>query len=288
VRRQGAGTQPSPQHLPEFYLFSDHQPLAEYDDQFKLVRRYLHDDMGQLVHFQVREASGAMASYFPVMHFDDSPWLLWRANAAVATLPTPPGFSGAATSRADYFLKKLPLLHERHEFSPFGPTALLRYDYSSGTGQPQVVVESDLPLSTQGRRWHATDRLLYYQRRFYDPALQDFISPDPGGAWADPRSFGNAHAASGRNPVGFGDDGGLAWFVPVLLYLGYCAITAAVETVLDYGMHRALGNDEEFSFSQSAGRNFALGIATNWIPVGFAGRVGGRFAWPDGARAGLP
>ena len=61
----------------------------------------------------------------------------------------------------------------------------------------------------QGRRFDPESGLYYFRLRYYSPVLGRFMSPDPLGAWADPRALGNPYAFVGNSPLSARDPLGL-------------------------------------------------------------------------------
>lgn len=137
---------------------------------------------------------------------DGAPWLPLEGRPEVASLPSPSA-TAAAVTRSAYFRKNVSLILEEHRWRPFEKGVVLRYDYSSGTGQGSPVDTSLLPLDAGGRRYFEHERLFANGPRFCDPALRSFILPDPLGAWGHSMAYGNPYAYAGNNPVAFGDDG---------------------------------------------------------------------------------
>jgi hypothetical protein len=268
----------------ETFLFDEQLCIEEYDREGRKQRTYVHDDTGQVVAYRFRDDSGRLVDTLPITLIDGSPLLVVQRRIALAQLPPPPAANAALPLRQAYIRDQIPLILERHVWRPFETPAVTRFDYSSGTAAASSGMPSLLP-TVGDRRLHTPEGLLYNLHRFYDPDLQGFTDADWNGAWADATAMGNATVFGGNNAVMLADDGNVAWFVPVLLYLGYTLLTATVETVVERGIHEALG-EGDFNWGTTFARNYGVGLLTNWIPFSSVGRVGGRIAASTAIKAG--
>jgi len=89
------------------------------------------------------------------------------------------------------------------------PATFFRYDSYGATkafqknGTPIAAGAELTDLLYTGQRWDAPSRLYYYQARFYDPRIAQFLSTDPA------REYPNPYAYVKWNPVRFTDPSGM-------------------------------------------------------------------------------
>ncbi|WP_298918825.1 RHS repeat-associated core domain-containing protein [uncultured Roseobacter sp.] len=233
----------------EFYIHDRDKIIAEFDNQQRAVRRYIYDERRSLIHYGLREGA-RWRNFHPIVMQDGAPWLLLEGNPTIATLPPPPGAMAAAVTRSAYFRTQLPIIREENRWRPFEKGVVIRYDYTSGTGQGAVVDASLLPLDTGGRRYFAEERLFANGPRFYDPALRSFIQPDPLGAWGHSMAYGNPYAYAGNNPVAFGDDGFHPAVVGLLIIAGIGALIGGAISASRQGVQLLEGSRRSFSFGE--------------------------------------
>lgn len=286
ARLEGDRSLPPDQRHKEIFLFDGKRCIEEYESPGVRIRRYIYDEFGHIVAYTYRDAAtGTDRLSLPLTLVDGSPWLLLDRRFQLPALPTPPGANAPESEREAYYREQLPIVLERQVWRPFSSPKIVHYDYGSGQAVESVAAESFLPAQ-QGLRLHATERLQYDLVRFYESRLGEFITPDLLGSWADPRSLGHPRARAANNPVMFDDDGNVAWPLVVLGYLALTVGTTVVETVIERGIHGALGGETDFSWGGALARNFALGLATNWIPFTSVGKVGGRLGFSAARKLG--
>lgn len=233
----------------EFFCYDGLKIVEEFDADQAATRRYVHDERGQVVHYDLRAPDGTWQSYYPMVNGDGSPWILLTAKSAVETLPERPGDQAAAITRARYFREALPLIVEEHRARPFETGVVVRYDYSDGTAEGEVVDASVMPIDSGGRRYFAAEGLFLNGPRFYDPALRSYITPDHLGAWGHPMAYGNPYAYAGNNPVAFGDDG-RSVILGVLAVVAVGALIGAGISAARQGVQLLEGSRDDFSVSE--------------------------------------
>ncbi len=111
-------------------------------------------------------------------------------------------------------------------FSPIGsaPPVLERYEYTNIYGKhivhlpgpvggigPVIPINAEIgnPYRFQGRRFDDESGLYYLGKRYLDPELGRFLTPDPNGIWGDRGNLGNPYAFVGNNPFNRRDPFGL-------------------------------------------------------------------------------
>jgi YD repeat-containing protein len=248
--------------VPEFFLHDRTGLVEEFDDQQQPTRRYVYDERQQLVHYGVRDPDAVWRTYYPLLTADGAPWILVAARPEVSEIPTPPGATAAAVTRAAYYRENLPLIVEEYRWRPFEKGVIVRYDYASGTADGSPVDASLLPIDSGGRRLFADEGLLATGGRFHDPALRAFITLDSRGAWGHAMAFGNARSYAANNPIAFGDDGNAPFLVGVLVVVAVGALLGAGINAARQGVQILEGTRTSFSFSE----------------VGFSALLGGALA----------
>ncbi len=122
----------------------------------------------------------------------------------------------------------------------------------------------------QGREWDKHGGFYYFRNRIYLPERGEFASPDMNlGRGILGEIDGMATLTfCGGDPVNCVDPTGLE---PITLtVVAYYTLTQAgfsvLETGVEYGFHKWLGEEgEEFNFSATLGKNFAVNMATAGI-----------------------
>ena len=188
----------------------------------------------------------------------------WRTVPRGAT-PRPPNSSatGSATTSA---LATLELDHESQiisyeEYYPYGSTS-----YQA------VRRQTETP-----KRYRYTDKerdeesgFYYHGARYYMPWLGRWTRPDP----LYIKDATNVYIYALNNPIIAKDPtGGPAWLIPVVVYLGYKALTSAAETGVEAGIAKVTG-DKKFSVAGSFAKNLVVNSTIGLIPGTSEAKIG--------------
>ena len=264
------------------FVFDGPRVLLEYDERDQEQRKYVYDESGQITGYRFRDsASGALKDVLPVPLADGTPWFLFERQVSLNELPPALPRGASLRQRLDYLRARLPITIEQNVFRPFESPRILGFTYDDDDVETDDLVRSALP-QIAGKREQPLERLHYQRRRFYDPDLQAFITPDPLGAWGDPKALGNTFTYGANNPVLFRDDGNAATF---LLYVGTAALVALLATGVERATHDAFAEDREFDADAAFVRNFIIGLLP-FGPVGWVGKAGGVIANRAALRTG--
>lgn len=140
------------------------------------------------------------------------------------------------------------------EYHPYGTTAFQ-------TGRSIVEVRLKRYRYTGKERDEETG-FSYHGARYYAPWLGRWQSPDP----LFLKDATNVYLYALNNPIVAKDPtGGPAWFIPVVVYLGYKALTSAAETGVEAGIAKATG-DESFSAGGTFAKNMVVNSTIGLIP----------------------
>jgi len=96
-------------------------------------------------------------------------------------------------------------LAEFIEYGDFGAPS-----FFNSIGIPTAGSLAENPVLFHGHYFDAESGLYYAGRRYLDPQTGRFVSRDPGGAWDDPASLGNALTYGASNPWSYIDPDGRA------------------------------------------------------------------------------
>jgi RHS repeat-associated protein len=139
------------------------------------------------------------------------------------------------------------------EYTPYGSTS-----YQAVRSR----TETPKRLRASGKERDQETGLVYHGRRYYAPWLGRWTRPDPLGL----RDSTNVYSYVLNNPIIATDPtGGPAWFVPVLIYIGYKALTSGAETAIETGVAKATG-DKDFSVAGSFLKNMVVNSTIGLIP----------------------
>ncbi len=171
----------------------------------------------------------------------------------------------ARTGNVEFLSDESGAVVERYAIDPFGTPEL-----RDGAGQPMPAASGTGNALLMHRHYYSDSIGLYFVGpRVYHPFLNRFLQRDPAGLMADALARRHPYVYGGNNPENFGDDGNLAWFLAVPLYIGVSALMALAETALEEVIvERSTppGAPSQFSFGRAYARNFGVNLATNWIP----------------------
>lgn len=149
------------------------------------------------------------------------------------------------------------------EYSPFGTTTYQAVDSQ---------VDAAKRYRFGGKERDEESGLYYHGQRYYAPWMARWTRPDPRYL----RDSTNLYMYALNNPVVARDPtGGPAWFIPVVAYLGYKALSSAAETGVEAGIAKATG-DENFSVAGTFAKNMIVNSTVGLVPGASEAKIGGK------------
>ncbi|MBV7338336.1 toxin [Chloroflexi bacterium TSY] len=148
------------------------------------------------------------------------------------------------------------------EYYPYGATA-----YQAVRSQVQVPSKR---YRYTGKERDEESGFYYHGARYYAPWLGRWTRPDP----LYLKDATNVYLYALNNPLIAKDPtGGPAWFVPVVVYLGYKALTSGGETAVEAGIAKATG-DKDFSIIGTFAKNMVVNSTIGIIPGSTEAKIG--------------
>jgi len=139
------------------------------------------------------------------------------------------------------------------EFTPYGSTS-----YEAVRRR----TETPKRYRYTGKERDEESGLYYHEARYYAPWLGRWTAADP----LYLKDATNVYIYALNNPIIAKDPtGGPVWLIPVVIYLGYKALSSAGETAIEAGIAKITG-DETFSVGGTFSKNMAVNSVLGLLP----------------------